>query len=361
MLLQGVKIVNKKKNYKPKKTAYEIKNDVAYFTKNRLPAFILAGLIIFWTIASIFGLIGYSRTKAKNTALITASADSFQSALRYEYDIDLLPLMGMVSYTSNNADIINGVFTFHIDSEGNYLSYIGENSTSCVEGDEAGISTYGLFGQGLSVTFGYDIIENEFVDDLLYEDISFEIYYEQINSNNVPEFSIRFNFVYNEEVHTVSLVLYLELNYENFYIPYFRKYCRLNQQSIYIGFYSSHVPYSESWYYYSEYIKGIGDYSLGYKEGYNQGLMTPNAELFNEGYEKGKTDGYRNGYDVGFTAGATDGNDYTFTGLLSAIFDVPVKTFTSLFNFDLLGVNLANFFLSMLTLAVVLAVVRMLL
>lgn len=90
---------------------------------------------------------------------------------------------------------------------------------------------------------------------------------------------------------------------------------------------------------------------------------------YNTAYSKGESAGYENGYNIGYGVGESVGynkglsssNAYSFNSLLSAVLDVPVNTFTSLFNFDLLGVNLANFFLSLLTVCVIITVVRLLL
>lgn len=51
-------------------------------------------------------------------------------------------------------------------------------------------------------------------------------------------------------------------------------------------------------------------------------------------------------------------NTYTFNSLISSVIDVPIRAFTSLFNFELLGVNLANFFFAILTVCIVLAIIK---
>ena len=86
----------------------------------------------------------------------------------------------------------------------------------------------------------------------------------------------------------------------------------------------------------------------------NRLLSEETADAYNIGYSDGKLDGYQFGYDDG----VADGNQYTFTSLITSVVDVPVKTFLGLFDFDLLGVNMASFFLSLLTLAAILAVVK---
>lgn len=62
---------------------------------------------------------------------------------------------------------------------------------------------------------------------------------------------------------------------------------------------------------------------------------------------------YSQGYQDG---AATNGN--TFMGLMSAVLDVPVKTFINLFDIEVLGYNIKNFLISILSLCFVAAIVR---
>lgn len=102
-------------------------------------------------------------------------------------------------------------------------------------------------------------------------------------------------------------------------------------------------------------------YNLGYNYGYNKG--------YNNGYNNGVNDGYSNGYNsgniVGYENGRAQGilesNDYSFLGLIGAVVDAPVKAFTGLFNFEVLGVNLRGLFMSLLTLCIVITVVKLVL
>lgn len=88
-----------------------------------------------------------------------------------------------------------------------------------------------------------------------------------------------------------------------------------------------------------------------------------------DGVQVGQSSGYSDGYNVGYSAGDAAGyqrgvdasNQYSFGNLLFAVVDTPVVIFRSLFDFNVLGVNLQGFFFSLLTVAVVIAVVRFIL
>lgn len=82
---------------------------------------------------------------------------------------------------------------------------------------------------------------------------------------------------------------------------------------------------------------------------------------YDKGYAEGQKYGETIGYNKGYAEGVDDANNYTFKSLISSVIDVPINAFRSLFNFDILGFNMANFFLSLLTLGAVLAIVRLVL
>ena len=92
-------------------------------------------------------------------------------------------------------------------------------------------------------------------------------------------------------------------------------------------------------------------YTAGYNDGKTAGVNSVNTEQYFD-------NGYTAGYNDGKTAGIASANDYSFISLFGAIFDAPVKTFTSLFNFDLLGVNILSLITALFTLCVIVVIVR---
>lgn len=92
-----------------------------------------------------------------------------------------------------------------------------------------------------------------------------------------------------------------------------------------------------------------------YQEGYNNGLNDNQENIYNNGYNTGFDDGFEDGK----ITGVVEANDYSFFSLFGAIFDAPVTLFTSLLNFNFLGINLWSFITSLLTLAIILFVVKL--
>lgn len=105
---------------------------------------------------------------------------------------------------------------------------------------------------------------------------------------------------------------------------------------------------------------GLSSYTEGYEVGFIDGESQGNSIGYDKGYLTGQNAGYKEGYNVGKIDGIESANEYSFVGLLSAVVDVPVRAFTSLFDFNVLGINIAQFFLSLLSVAFVLVVVKLL-
>lgn len=94
-----------------------------------------------------------------------------------------------------------------------------------------------------------------------------------------------------------------------------------------------------------------------YQQGYNQGLSDNQSNIYDNGYNAG----YDIGYGNGVIDGRLDANDYSFTSLIGAVVDVPLQVFLGLFHFELLGINLANFILALLTVAFIIFIIKLIL
>lgn len=112
-----------------------------------------------------------------------------------------------------------------------------------------------------------------------------------------------------------------------------------------------------------------------YQAGLQQGLIDNQSNIYNAGYNKAIEDNQSNWEQTGYNRGVQDANDYTFLGLIGATIDAPItalfghidtdsssstynQRIGGFFNFELLGVNLKDFFFAVLTFAVVIVIVR---
>lgn len=105
-----------------------------------------------------------------------------------------------------------------------------------------------------------------------------------------------------------------------------------------------------------------GQYQNGYTAGFNAG----NTSGYDNGYSNGYSEGYSSGkdfqapisYDKGYQAGLSIAGNGSLRSLIFAVVDSPIQSFTSLLDFEILGVNMKNFAISILSFAFLIAVVR---
>ena len=114
------------------------------------------------------------------------------------------------------------------------------------------------------------------------------------------------------------------------------------------------IPFTSTSYnegYDAGYSSGQDD---GYKSGYNSGFSEGQNQGYNTGFGAGRNEGYSSGYAAGVTAG---GNN-NFMSLITAVVDAPITAFTSLLDFDILGYNMKNLALALLTAGLLVAAIR---
>lgn len=121
----------------------------------------------------------------------------------------------------------------------------------------------------------------------------------------------------------------------------------------------------------------------GYKVGYNKGVETGTGNGYNDGYEvgkvvgydEGKVVGYDEGYENGVAVGKIEGKkegyaagiasaDSTDLGqsiesFIFALFDAPINSFMSVFNFEVLGFDVGGLVSFIFTMLVIVFVYRM--
>lgn len=101
-------------------------------------------------------------------------------------------------------------------------------------------------------------------------------------------------------------------------------------------------------------------YQLGYNTGYGKG----NSNGYNNGYQSGYDIGYNEGkaygYNEGFNKGYEQGtgSDNTLVGMIYAIVDAPFKVLKDSMNFNFLGINVADFIFSALTMIIVIKIFK---
>lgn len=70
--------------------------------------------------------------------------------------------------------------------------------------------------------------------------------------------------------------------------------------------------------------------------------------------------GYNQIFEAGRLQGVEDAGNYTFLSLLTSAIDVPINSVLHMLDFDLLGMNMKSFYLSMFTFAIIVFVIKLL-
>lgn len=89
-------------------------------------------------------------------------------------------------------------------------------------------------------------------------------------------------------------------------------------------------------------------YTQGYQDGFKQGEQEKEIYGITQ-YNKGKNDGI------------ASANKYTFKGLISAVFDVPIQTLYGMLDFNILGINILSLIMSIVSVILLIAIVKVLL
>ncbi len=93
-----------------------------------------------------------------------------------------------------------------------------------------------------------------------------------------------------------------------------------------------------------------------YSNGYDDGYLTGKDDFYSSGYD----DGYSSGYGVGFSEGESSAmsSKDTFASLMYSIIDAPFNVLSNAFSFEIFGINLSYFLISIVSLLLVTVVIK---
>lgn len=97
-------------------------------------------------------------------------------------------------------------------------------------------------------------------------------------------------------------------------------------------------------------------YNTGYDKGNSHGYKAGYQSGYDKGYNEGKAYGYNEGFNKGYEQGA--GGNNTLVGMIYAIVDAPFKVLKDSMNFNFLGINVADFIFSALTMIIVIKIFK---
>lgn len=93
-----------------------------------------------------------------------------------------------------------------------------------------------------------------------------------------------------------------------------------------------------------------------YNNGYDEGYLSGKDDFYSSGYD----DGYSSGYGVGFSEGESSAlsSKDTFKSFMYSIIDAPFNVLSNAFSFEVFGINLSYFLISIVSLLLVAVVIR---
>lgn len=308
-------------------------NDTKREKRNKILAYILAGFMVLWTIGSVLGAIGFVKSSADEIEVVPSNTITDDG-----WSISLDGLSGIRTYDS--GDLIGstvGTYTLEFQRQVDYLIF---THTSYI--DEVSTAQWSVGGHTVQRDFRMSYASY----DEIYRDYSTV----NINTGDI-------SFIFNSVPYSVSYV-YGGGDIFLVDIDFYRDSVRVGVMTLRIVTDFADAPFTAFQYpmdnrplslvqdadYYTEILKF---------------LPYDATDNFRDGYEQGYTAGKADGFGAGYNEGAQDAGDYTFMSLISSVIDAPIQAFMGLFNFEMLGVNLSGFFLSLLTVCVIVAVVKL--
>ena len=93
-----------------------------------------------------------------------------------------------------------------------------------------------------------------------------------------------------------------------------------------------------------------------FNDGYNLGYEAGHIEGYNNGYNKGYEIGKNKGIEIG--SSLVENNTNAFINIIVAISNIPINILSSLFSFDLFGINLFGALTSLLSVGLIIFVIR---
>ena len=345
----------KKKNYNKPSTS------TAEQRRNKIYAIILACAMIFWTIASLLGTFAFARTLVGSAETATVREVERTKGARVGERFQEVDLhTSGITWAYDEVHATDPCFALADVSIRLY-----EDGVEFVVGGVDYFRQYNGEPYNLSAPF-------EFVQVFPDQDnVAIGLQLESVYINYEPSYQFEqpyggnYRGAYVRRVNCSAYVLrvndYFDVTYVYELMWYDidgvllgSDYLRLGSDGydVYGGYVDIIYPYT-SVYTFTSTTQTI---DCGY-------WFTNYAHYYDNGYDVGSLDGYDVGYRegeiIGYQRGVEDAGDYTFFTLISAVVDAPIQAFTGLFNFDLLGVNLVDFFFALLTVATIIAVIRL--
>lgn len=337
-------------------------------SKNKALNFIILLVLVPMLLLALF--VAFPKKEIKSVS----AADNVEVNYTFNGSNFACPVWGYRSGDSSSYGVYNTIlkFSFSVNSNATitfsafgFLKGIHESDTIKFYYDSDGnVSNATSFSFPQDNTFYVNYIR-WIHNDYLISPIWFKVSSPNFNSNiKAVKFSSKLHEPLSEftkDNYPYNYVQYIDVNNNTFTIllPF-----------ISLTDYANHVDLPNNWpalyleprTYYLMDPANFSDnefYNSGYDTGYNAGYSAGNTDGNTNGYKDGYSAGENIGYGNGYNAGLEQSGKYSFNSLVGAVIDAPVSAFTSLLNFELLGVNILGLVTGLLSLAIIVLIIKL--
>ena len=332
---------------------------------------------IFCSIVCAFSLFSYSDTKSMEVSADTIESSGYSfsgSLLPFHYSVtdtsaynnkfstsDVLSMSGSYNFTADANNVLQSIRCFSV------IPYKSANMQSSSDLDQARLYSFELDFSVLNL--------DNFVNS--YYDYKF-LLYNFSHIINFPNQYQTYRIIASTFNSDGNIVMGAPVFFEYDVGGQFGSMCdRIiyhdsdgNKLMFMHFFYKNTDIHSD--YYYRNYECPLRRYYINApnfndNEYYQQGFDIGKSEGLSEGFSAGEKVGYDNGkkageiigYNEGYDDASEESGNFTFLSLISSVVDAPMSYFSSLFNFELLGVNLQGFLMALFTLCVIVTLVKL--
>lgn len=303
----------------------------------------------------------YVNNVDKSTFAISFFADLYNINDNYDdtvvdrLNLDIQNDLGVASYYTRDIYFMN--------DELQYVNYPFENNSYRSFFNAIGGA---IFSQSM---YRYEFLRNQYISNITFMQ-TYTRSFSLSNSNN--NYLIYYDYLYNDSAYfdwnRVDKMRRVELAFDSMKtIQYNGVNVDFNNLTILDYTYNNYASYyrfvfpsfsfnnatTVSEYVFNRTSVDNYEYQLGYDLGYREGLNVNTEGSYNKGYN----DGFVVGENVGYENGLNK-QENQFTNLITAVIDVPIKTFLSLFDINIFGYDLKAFVISLFSIALVISIVR---
>ena len=314
------------------------------------------------------------QTSANNFQVVNYDfCQSYEMTLTPYYDTYVSNLENQLDELQNDYDILQGQYDTLSDNYDTLFNEYG-NYTSLIPFNKDNVSSVSVKVNNVAQEYQDDYMTQYNQTSISWNTRDFD-YFNNLNTSGLND--IEFTYVFKNNYYSSNLRANIDLvhSYEdeilfNFYrdnnnvynfscvpesdsqLEDFYEITNFEFNSIVVHFIIDYRTLQNNR---TQTLYNSNNFNDGYNIGYQVAQQRYNDELISE-KAKSKQEGLNQGYEQGYQVGASQSN--SLYGLVIAVIDAPINIFKSIFNFDILGINIVGVTFGIVTLLVIVWLIK---